>query len=181
MKFEKFLAILILVSLPVYADETPRPIFASSIYNGAGYLYIPTITPFGARACYFDESSTLAASVTTSTELSYLHGVTGPIQAQINSISSGRTTNTISSNFLVPTLGLDYILNVNTSSGALTVTLADAIASDTKCIDVKDIGPNSIMVLTQFGQTIDSVLSDSILQNTDTKKYCAVSGNWFKY
>lgn len=95
----KLLALLIslwVVTSPFKSlGDTPRPIAASSLYNNLvsitnpGYLYVPTSTPFGNRACYFDNSSTLASSVTTSTELSYLSGATSNIQDQINSIVGG--------------------------------------------------------------------------------------------
>lgn len=88
-----FLLSLLIASLPFRAlAETPRPIFASSIYNGAGVLYIPTSTPFGNRACLLDENSTIGSSVTTSDELAFVHGVTAPIQNQINAIGGNAIT-----------------------------------------------------------------------------------------
>ncbi len=86
--------------------ETPRPIAATSIYNNSvstsnpGQLFIPTVTPFGNSACYFDNNATLASSITTATELSYVHGVTSPLQAQINSIISGAGINQLTGDVL---------------------------------------------------------------------------------
>jgi hypothetical protein len=181
--------ILLFLTPKVLAD-TPRPIAASSVYNtlgsttNPGYLYIPTTTPLSDRACYFDDSSTIGASVTTATELTYLHGVTSPIQAQINSITrSSRTVNTVSSNFTVPSLMADYILNANTTSFGFTVTLPDAVASSGLCVDVKNIGSpaHTITVATQGGQTIDGSATTSITSSMDSDHLCAVGGNWFIY
>jgi len=60
---------------------------ASAIKNGSGYWKIPSTTPTASRALVTDSSSVPAASSTTATELSYVHGVTSPIQTQINNIS----------------------------------------------------------------------------------------------
>ncbi len=85
---------LVLNTTPFRAlAETPRPIFATSIYNGLGNLYIPTVTPTASQACYFDDNNTLASSITSSTELSYLHGTTSNIQAQINALISAEGIN----------------------------------------------------------------------------------------
>lgn len=65
---------------------TPRPIFATSVYNGAGNLYIPTVTPSAGQACYFDGASTIASSTTSGVELGYVHGVTSSIQTQLNGL-----------------------------------------------------------------------------------------------
>lgn len=88
MKFKNciFLISFLLSSLPSQATTDPRPIFATDVYNGDGHLYIPTATPFGNRACIFDPFSIISYSVTTSDELAFVHGVTSPIQTQINSI-----------------------------------------------------------------------------------------------
>src|SRR5574338_239233 len=59
----------------------------------------------------------------------------------IPNISSAikRTVNTVSVNTTIPTLTKDYILNVNTGAGSVTVTLPSATGSDTFCVDIKKI------------------------------------------
>ncbi len=92
-KFYSFIASFLLASMPHAANAiTPRPIFASSLYNGTGYLYVPTATPYGNRACFFDSNSVVAASSTTDVELAFVHGVTSPIQTQLNSITGSAIT-----------------------------------------------------------------------------------------
>lgn len=94
-KIFAFIGTFILASFPIStcASVTPRPIFATSIYNGAGNFYIPTATPLGDRACYFDQNSTISYSVTTGEELAFVHGVTSPIQTQINALGAGANVN----------------------------------------------------------------------------------------
>jgi hypothetical protein len=145
--------------------DTARPIMATSIYNNLesltnpGVVGIPLTTPFANTACFFDNTSTLQSSITTATELSYVHGATSNIQDQINAISGGsggpRFTNTISTGYTIPTLTVDAIINVNTSVGVIPVVLPDATASRGWCVDVKNLGTNFVTVSTQFGQTID--------------------------
>lgn len=171
--------------------DTPRPIMASQIYNNLvsvsnpGYIGIPTTPILQNKACYIDANSTIQSSVTTSTELSYLSGATSNIQAQINAISGGaggpRFTNTVSTGYSIPTLTVDAIINVNTSTGVIPIVLPDAVASRGWCVDVKVLGVNSVVTTTQSGQTIDGQSSDTILQEDDSKHYCAVGGEWFNY
>lgn len=185
-----FILMFLLTSFPGEAFAvTPqsRPVFASTIYNNIlstsdpGVIGIPVTPVFGNRACYLDAFTTLQSSITTATELSYLSGVTGPIQAQINGITkASRTTNMVMSTFTIPALTGDYILNVNSSLGSISITLPDAVASVGNCVDVKDIGTNSVTVLPPVGQTVDSGSSD-ILNSGDSGHYCAVSSNWFIY
>lgn len=94
-----------------------------------------------------------------------------------------RTTATIVASDTVPTLTKDYILNVDTSAGPITVTLPTGIASSGFCIDIKNIGsPVSLVTVVPFGiQLIDGMSSDTLTGQNDSKHYCAVSGNWFIY
>jgi hypothetical protein len=179
-----FLACFFLTSFPASAEVTPRPIFATSIYNGAGALYIPTSTPFGNRACYFDGTSTVAASITTKDELSFVHGVTAPIQDQINAISHGgisRSTATISVDTTILTLTGDYIVNVDTTVGPISVTLPNAIASDGFFIYIKKIGSHAVTVVSALGQKIDGSTSISLTDVNEARHLGAVSGNWSNY
>ena len=55
-------------------------------------------------------------------------------------VSSRWTTSTVSTNTTVPTLTNFELLNVDTSSGPLIITLPDAGASNGFCIKIKNIG-----------------------------------------
>jgi hypothetical protein len=57
-----------------------------------------------------------------------------------------RTTHVASSNFTIPTLTVDYLLNMDLTSGSLIAQLPDAVASNGYCADVKTTGINQ-----QFG------------------------------
>ncbi len=194
MKSKALLLTLLFALTPWRAlatEDTPRPAFFTSIYNNSlslsnpGILYIPTQTPLGNQACAFDNSSTITSSVTTATELSYVHGATSNLQAQINAISGGsggpRFTNTVSTGYSIPTLTVDNIINVNTNVGVIPIVLPNATASNGWCVDVKNIGLNSVAVSTTSMQTIDGQSSDIIADQFDSKHYCAVGGNWFNY
>lgn len=94
-----------------------------------------------------------------------------------------RVTNSVSSGFSVPSLAKDYILTVDTSGGGVTITLPDAVASDGCCIDMKNIGsPASAVSVAPLGlQKIDGFSSDALTVQNESRKFCAVSGNWFNY
>lgn len=93
------------------------------------------------------------------------------------------TTNTVSSNFTIPTLMNAYILNVNTTAGAIAITLPDAVASSGFCVKVKNTGsPVHNATQTPPGiQTVDALASDALSTQNSSHQYCAVSGNWFIY
>ena len=67
-----------------------RCIQATDIYHGSPGswidFYLPASTPTAQTACYFDSNGAPASSITTATELSYLHGATSNLQTQINDI-----------------------------------------------------------------------------------------------
>jgi hypothetical protein len=183
------LGFLFLLLFPLYSQAQEhtcatngRCIFATDIYSQiGGDFYIPTVTPLSNRACIFDNNNTITNSITTAIELSYVSGATSNIQAQINALSFGRITNTVTSgSFTFSTLTKDYILNVNSSS-IIDVTLPDAVASVGFCADIKEIGTGSINVGTIFSQTVDGFSSDTINHQNQSNRYCAVGGEWFKY
>lgn len=103
----------------------------------------------------------------------------------VNTVAAAlvRTTNTITANLTVPTLTKDYILNVDTSFGPVTVTLPSAVLSAGFCIDVKNIGaPVALLTVNPIGgQFVDGNSTDTITGQYDSKHYCSVSGNWFVY
>ncbi len=91
MKFRNLFltALALLTAQPAFSQVQPRPIFASSIYNGLGIFYVPTTTPLGNRACVFDNNNTIASSPITAAELFMLQGASSNIQAQIDAVTSG--------------------------------------------------------------------------------------------
>lgn len=179
------LAVIALAPINALTDITPRPIFATSITNQGGIFYIPTSTPLNNRACYFDNDSIISSSVTTATELSYLHGVVSPVQAQINGIVAGggvsRTSNTVSSNFSIPALTGDYVLNVDTSGGAVSITMPSAMVSGSYFVDIKNIGTHTVTIATVPGQTIDGQASTTIDGQWDSVHLGAIGGQWYNY
>lgn len=188
-KVSLFILTFLLASQPHSAlSDTgePRPLFGSSLTNGVGILYVPSSTPLGNRACYFDSNSAPASSVTTATELTYVHGVTSSIQAQINAITGGLVAtpaigNIVSAPFTVPTLTNNYFLNVNTASGNINIVFPNASASAGFCLDVKNTGGNMVINNASGGATIDGQTTNSITDQNDSTHYCAVGGNWFIY
>lgn len=97
------------------------------------------------------------------------------------SLSQRRTTNSISTGFTIPTLTKDYILNVDTSGGAIAVILPDAVASDALCVDIKDLGSFNVNLTAPGSQKIDGSSSDALTVLNEARHYCAVSGNWYNY
>jgi hypothetical protein len=83
----KFKWLLFFLALNAHAAD-PRSIYATTVFNGTGDLFIPSVTPTAGQACYFDSNSTLASSTATGTELGYVHGVTSAIQTQLSSKQS---------------------------------------------------------------------------------------------
>lgn len=95
----------------------------------------------------------------------------------------GRTTNTVTTNFTIPTLSKDYLLNVNSTSGVVAIVLPDATASAQWCATIKNTGsPASAVTITAFGgQTIDSASSFVNNFSKESENFCAVGGSWFIY
>lgn len=117
-----------------------------------------------------------SAGVTRRLKLSDLPNVPGI------STSMKRTVNTVSINTIVPTLTKDYILNVNTGAGNISVTLPNATSSDAWCIDVKKIhASNEVTVQTTLSQTIDGSSTDTLNTSNESRRYCAVNSSWYIY
>jgi hypothetical protein len=97
--------------------------------------------------------------------------------------SSARTVKVVSTDFTVPVLINDYVLNVNTTMGAVNVTMPDAFLSNGFALDVKNTGsPASVVnVIPVGGQGVDGMVSDTIENSLDSNTYIAVSGSWFRY
>lgn len=119
------------------------------------------------------------------TDLDELQYYDGSVWVATGGGGSGfsRVVASVSVNTTVSSLTTDNILNVDTTGGAINVTLPDSVASNGYCIDVKNIGSpaNNVAVTAFGGQTIDGSASDTITNANDSAHYCAVSGNWFIY
>ncbi len=99
----------------------------------------------------------------------------------ITASANGRTSSTISSGTTLSTLTADRIVNASTSGGGFTVVLPDAVASANYCLDLKNLGTNTVLVNPEGGQTIDGLASDSVTLQNEVHRYCAVGGEWFLY
>lgn len=135
----------------------------------------------------FNSSVTLAPNSTTTTpaplDNSTKIATTAYVDAAVAVVANGRTTNTVSTNFTVPTLTTDYILNVDTTGGVVAITMPDAVLSDKFCLDIKNIGsPVNDATMTATGiQTIDGAASYVETNQNDSARFCALSGVWFVY
>jgi hypothetical protein len=94
-----------------------------------------------------------------------------------------RTTHVASSNFTIPTLTVDYLLNMDLTSGSLIAQLPDAVASNGYCADVKTTGStsNSVTMASTSAQTIDTLSAGSWILKNESKHFCAIGGNWSNY
>lgn len=94
-----------------------------------------------------------------------------------------RVTNSVTGNFTVPTLTTEYILNANTTGGAIVITLPSAITSDKFCIKIKNTGSpaNNLTVNTVLAQTIDGGANFILTDANQANEFCAISNNWFIY
>jgi hypothetical protein len=177
MKFERMALLLssflALMCITTRADVTPRPLAATSIHNGAGVLYIPSSTPYGNRACYFDDSSTPASSVTTGTELTYLHGVLAPLQGQINALQpagsyiTGLSGDVSASGPGTPT----STVNTVGGSSAANVHSAELAANAATSANTA----SKIMLRDSFGNVSASTVTAALHGNADTATTAAVA------
>lgn len=119
-------------AIPAQAT-TDGVLAASAIKNGAGYWYIPPTTPTAGAACIFDLSSIPVSSVTTSTELAYVHGVTSALQGQLNSKQGALTPGSLT----------------EATSSVLTITGGSAIT----------VGPNATIQVKQSSSSQAGYLS----------------------
>jgi len=105
------------------------------------------------------------------------------LQNELNAKSNIRTVNTVSANFTIPSLTSDYILNVDSTGGSVTITIPSSSLSGTYCIDVKNIGsPATDVVLDPVGsQTIDGNLTFTETDGNESVRLCPLTSNWFIY
>ena len=130
----------------VFTQAQLAPTFGLPVTSG---LQVQQLT--ANTALIANGSQQLASSTTTATELSYVHGVTSPIQAQINAITTEfytRSINSVSTNTAAGfAANTDYIYLV---TGTTSITLPSA-TSNTNRYTIKNVG---IGVVTIVG-TID--------------------------
>lgn len=170
MTFIKKLTLVLAVLLPFTADAQMPPVSFAPFGN----------TPNANGAKVKANKITLEPA-----DASNPGGITAATYNLIQSLSGSggpKTTNVVSTNFVMPvTLSKDYILNVNTSGGAVSITLPDAVSSDGFCINMKNIGANTVNISAPSLQTIDALSSDSLTLLNESHKHCAIGGNWSIY
>ena len=98
----------------------------------------------------------------------------------IAATSGGRTTNTVTTGFTIPTLTSDYILNVNAVS-TVTIVLPDATLSANFCVDIKDLSVHVVNITPPGADTIDGFSSATLNFQNQNSRFCAVGGEWFIY
>lgn len=94
---------------------------------------------------------------------------------------SGASTQTVTMSVSPSTLTSNYVLNVDTTGGNVSVQLPDAILSTGFFIDVKNLGINTVTINGRFGQTVDGSASKTITGQYDSLHIGAVNPNWFLY
>jgi hypothetical protein len=90
--------------------------------------------------------------------------------------SGARTTNSVAANFVIPTLAVDYDLNVTASA---QITLPDAVASRGFCAVVGDVNATTVTVIAPGAQTINGNANDVLTLPHQVHNYCANGGEWW--
>lgn len=146
------------------------------VYNNdpAGELAdLPAIT--ASRALESDANGLPVASAVTATELSYVSGVTSSIQTQLDSKIGANTLSSQNSNF---TAASNFTYLVNSSGGAITITLPAATLGAQ--FVVKDSGgAASTNNITINGGTIDGQSSFVISSDYQASQLLCDGINWY--
>ena len=194
-------------SSPVSVSTTTTPAsFADSPFGGIaisnGYIFAGDygVTPGNTSSVdvfTMPQMSIIAGSETVSNvtvtnsltgTVNYSPAIPGnwsPVPTQVASAldqlaARTRTTNTVATDFSIPSLTSDYILNVNDAGGVATITLPTAASSAGFCADVKNLnGANTVSIVPPSG-TIDGQVSLSENQY-DSYHLCSVGGGWYIY
>lgn len=95
--------------------------------------------------------------------------------------AAARTTNTVSINFGIPNLTVDYLLNVDSSAGNISISLPSPSLSNGFCASVKHLSTMNDIVITPAAGMIDGLATDTLNVQNEVHKYCAVGSNWFIY
>jgi len=79
----------------------------------------------------------------------------------------------------------DYIIGVDTTGGAVTITLASALVSAGAVYIIKDeggdAGSNNITIATEGSETIDGAASKTVSTNYATTRLYSDGTNWFTW
>lgn len=129
----------------VYTMPNLLPVFGSGL---GSTLILESLTPN--TALVSSASDQIISSVTTATELSYVHGVTSSIQSQINAISAEVIPWTVETTDTSLIKNNGYFAN---SAGTITFTLpVTSAVGDT--ISVSNMNTGSMVVAQNAGQSI---------------------------
>ena len=83
------------------------------------------------------------------------------------------------------TTGDDVIVGVDTSGGAVTITLGSATVTAGRIVIIKDVGgsanTNNITIATEGSETIDGAASTSISTNHGVVRLFSDGTNWFTF
>jgi hypothetical protein len=110
--------------------------------------YLQSLTP--STALVASSSNEIISSVTTTTELSYVHGVTSSIQTQINALSASSFVWNVQTTSLALVANQGYLAN---SASALTFTLPTT-ATVGQLFAASEIGTGSFSIAQNAGQHI---------------------------
>ena len=99
--------------------------------------------------------------------------------------ASGLTLGQASKSSAYTITGDDAIIGVDTSSAAVTVTLASALVAAGRVVIVHDeggaAGTNAVTIATEGSETIDGSASASISANYGTTRLYSDGTNWFTF
>lgn len=161
-------------TLDVFTQADLSPTLGLPVTSGLQVMQLTANT-----AVIANGSQQLASSTTTATELSYVHGVTSSIQAQINAlVASGGISRVITSVSSPTTAGStalrDYVYFV---SGTTTLTLPTAVGNS-NLYTVKNTGVNTVTIATTAGQTIDGSASITLPVANTSVDLVSNGSNW---
>lgn len=101
------------------------------------------------------------------------------LESKAGVIHSGR----VAKNANYKTTASDYIVGVDTSGGAVTITLGSATVTEGRFVIIKDekgnAGTNNITVATEGSETIDGSASITISSNYGAVILYSDGSNWF--
>jgi len=128
-KLGRLLSLLgLLPQIALAAHVNDRPIYSTDIVtkSGSSIFRFPTALPGASTACMINADSEMTSSAVTATELSYLSGVTGLVQAQLNGKQSTLTLGNLTD---VGTDGISIGNSTNAVIGTGT-TISQQVATD---------------------------------------------------
>ena len=134
--------------------------------------YVNSLTPN--TALVSSATDGIISSVTTATELSYVHGVTSSIQAQINALAGGFVYNQVAGTTQTLAVNNGYQAN----SAALTTLTLPTVAAFGTIIDIVGYGTGLFVIAQNAGQVIHSGNVDTTVgiggSIASTYRYCSI-------